>query len=84
MRSPVRFTAIVCVAAAAAWWWPHRSLRQHLTESEMARIDQQAVHQQTTAHLRTALEETTARLHAALILTDATDVINRAQAREEY
>ncbi|MEV7681458.1 hypothetical protein AB0O64_23335 [Streptomyces sp. NPDC088341] len=84
MRSPVRLAAIVCAAAAAAWWWQHRALRQSLTESEMARIDERAVHQQTTAFLRTALEETTARLHAALVLTDATDVINRAQAREEY
>jgi hypothetical protein len=50
----------------------------------MARIDERAVHQQTTAHLLTALEETTARLQAALVLADATDVINRAQAREEY
>ncbi|MFB7545154.1 hypothetical protein ACFC0N_35245 [Streptomyces zaomyceticus] len=84
MRAPARILAALCVAAAAAWWWQHRALRQSLTDSEMARIDERAVHQQTTAHLRTALEETTARLHAALVLTDATDVINRAQAREEY
>ncbi|MDJ0466120.1 hypothetical protein [Streptomyces sp. H27-C3] len=84
MRSPARLAAIVCVAAAAAWWWQRRSLRQALTEAELARIDDRAVHGQTTAYLSTALEETAARLHAALVLADAIDVINRAQAREEY
>jgi hypothetical protein len=84
VRGPACLAAIVCVAAAAAWWWQRRTLRQSLTDSEMARIDERAAHQQTTAHLLTALEETAARLNAALVLADATDVINRAQAREEY
>ncbi|MFH8295102.1 hypothetical protein [Streptomyces sp. NPDC018059] len=82
MRSPARLAAIVC-AAAAAVWWHHRTVRQTLTDSEMARIGERAAHQQTAAHLLTALEETAARLDAALVLADATDVINRAQARRE-
>ncbi|WP_282792943.1 hypothetical protein [Streptomyces sp. CC224B] len=82
MRSRARLTAIAC-AAAAALWWCRRTARQALTDSEIARIGERAAHQQHAAHLSTALEETSARLYAALVLADATDVINRAQAREE-
>ncbi|WP_435058395.1 hypothetical protein [Streptomyces sp. bgisy060] len=83
MRAPAQLAIALCAATAAAWW-KCRTLRQSLTDSETARISERAAHQQTAAHLLTALEETTARLNAALVLADATNVINRAQARKEY
>jgi hypothetical protein len=70
-------------ACTAAWWWPRRILRHALTQAELARITDRAAHQQTAAVLSTVLAEASARMCEDLVLSDATEVIARAQAREE-
>ena len=60
----------------------------HTAKAEPAYLDQTgkrggAAHQQTAAVLSTVLAEASARPCEDLVLSDATDVIARAQAREE-
>ncbi|TQE33120.1 hypothetical protein [Streptomyces ipomoeae] len=75
--------ALTAGAVCAAAWWSRRTLRRALTDAELARITDRAAHQQTTARLHAALQETAAQQREALVLADAADVITRAQAREE-
>ncbi|MFD6534888.1 hypothetical protein [Streptomyces goshikiensis] len=70
MRIPC-FVAAALGAMAASWWHRHRTDRA-LAGERLERVLERAVHRRTRADLA-----------AALVVARATDVINRAQTREE-
>ncbi|MFB7649393.1 hypothetical protein ACFC0S_15955 [Streptomyces sp. NPDC056084] len=68
----IRWIAAATLTGAAALWWHHRQVDQALAGERLDRVLERAMHRRTRAELA-----------AALVVADATDVINRAQAREE-
>ncbi|MER6253697.1 hypothetical protein ABT224_20305 [Streptomyces sp. NPDC001584] len=68
----IRCLAAVVFGAAAATWWHRRRSTRALARERLDRVLERAVHRRTRADL-----------DAALVVAEATDVINRAQTREE-
>ncbi|MFF2571159.1 hypothetical protein [Streptomyces sp. NPDC058084] len=67
----IRWIAAVTLTGAAALWWHRRRVDQALAGERLDRVLERALHRRTRAELA-----------AALVVAEATDVINRAQARE--
>ena len=68
----IRCVAAAALAGAAALWWHRRRVDQALADERLERVLDRALHRRTRSELA-----------AALVVADATDVIIRAQAREE-
>ncbi|WP_435245191.1 hypothetical protein [Streptomyces tendae] len=68
----IRWIAAATLTGAVALRWHRRRVDQALAGERLERVLERAVHRRTRAELA-----------AALVVADATDVINRAQAREE-
>ncbi|MEU3399422.1 hypothetical protein [Streptomyces filamentosus] len=64
--------AVAALAGAAGLWWHRRRVDQALAVERLERVLEGALHRRTRAELA-----------AARVLAEATDVINRAQAREQ-
>jgi len=67
----IRWICAAALAGAAALWWHRRRVDQALAGERLDLVLERAVHRRTRAELA-----------AALVVAEATDVINRAQARE--
>ncbi|MFJ2752765.1 hypothetical protein [Streptomyces sp. NPDC087297] len=68
----IRCLVAAALGAAAASWWQQRRADRTLAGERLDRVLEHAVHRRTRAELT-----------AALVVAEATDVINRAQTREE-
>lgn len=68
----IRCLVAAGLAGAAAWRWHRRRVDQALAGERLDRVLERALHRRTRAELA-----------AALVVAEATDVINRAQSREE-
>ncbi|MCZ0983896.1 hypothetical protein O1L60_44845 [Streptomyces diastatochromogenes] len=67
----IRWIAAATLTGATALWWHRRRVDQALAGERLDRVLERAMHRRTRAELA-----------AALVVAEATDVINRAQARE--
>ncbi|MFD5878439.1 hypothetical protein [Streptomyces yangpuensis] len=68
----IRCLVAAALGAAAASWWHRRRADRLLAGERLDRVLERAVYRRTRADLA-----------AALVVAEATTVINRAQAREE-
>ncbi|MDX3165975.1 hypothetical protein PV516_19495 [Streptomyces scabiei] len=68
----IRCVAAAALAGAALLWWHSRRVDQALAGERLERVLERAIYRRTRSELA-----------AALVVAEATDVITRAQAREE-
>ncbi|MFC8570774.1 hypothetical protein ACFUIW_33960 [Streptomyces sp. NPDC057245] len=68
----IRWIAAAALAGAAAMRWHRRRIDEALAGERLDRVLERAVHRRTRSELA-----------EALVVAEATDVINRAQSREE-
>ncbi|WP_333745527.1 hypothetical protein [Streptomyces sp. IBSBF 2950] len=68
----IRCLAAAALTGTAAWWWHRRRVDQVLAGERLERVLERALHHRTRSELA-----------ATLAVAEATDVIIRAQAREE-